>query len=474
MKSANSPPGSFINASARLSYYLKGPFCWLVLGIGLVTPGLSSAGEQLVRNPDFSVRSDDGQPAEWELWQPGFRENACRVRATAEGVVVDAPGKPYAVGGLTQTIRGIRAGQAYKVSAQCQVNNIASVYRSLMIRLTWLTGQKPVHPAGILIRGPFLKGNIAAFEDVVVAPEGADQAIVSLEVKWPGDGSVIWKFVNIEPTDPPPPRRVKVGTVHFRARNSTPEKNLELYSQFILEAGRLGLDIVCLPELITVVGTNKKSFEVAQPIPGPDTDYLGRAAREARVWVVAGLAEKDGPNIYNTAVLLNREGQVAGKYRKVHLPREEWKEGITPGTDYPVFQTDFGRVAIQICYDWFFPESHANFALRGAEIIFAPTWGETFPDSEGRVHGENVFRVRARDNCVFLVASVYDGSSMIIDPMGRILVSNQGKEGLFWCEIDLAQREPWWWVGYWRAIGPRDRMPGTYKMLTEEPRGPTY
>lgn len=430
--------------------------------------------EELVRNPTFKNVDSTGFPEAWIPWQPGNTANACRVQVVPEGLRMDSPGKPYGVGGVTQQVKGIHSGQAYRIRAECQWEGIVSPYRSVLLRLTWLSEGKPVHPAGLLVRGPIWQGEKGVFEDVLVAPANADTAEISLELKWPGDGFVIWKSVQMTPCDPPTPRRVKVGTVHFRPRGSTPEKNLELYARYIREAGQLGLDIVCLPELITVVGTGKRSFEVAEPIPGPASDYLGRAAKEAHVWVVAGLAEKSGEEIYNTAVLLDREGKVAGKYRKVHLPREEWKEGITPGHEYPVFETDFGKIAIQICYDWFFPESHANFALRGAEILFAPTWGETWPDHEGRVHGENVFRVRARDNGIYLVASVYDGSSMIIDPMGRILVSNQGKEGLFWCEIDLANRELWPWVGFWRSIGPRDRMPHTYRMLAEEPPGPTY
>ena len=155
----------------------------------------------------------------------------------------------------------------------------------------------------------------------------------------------------------------------------------------------------------------------------------------------------------------------AGMYRKTHLPREEWKQGVRPGREYPVFDTDFGRVAMQICYDWFFPETTAILALKGAEIIFAPTWGNTLPDEDGMVNGETVFRVRARDNGVFMVPSVYDGSSLVIDPMGRILASNKSKDGVFWAEVDLNRRECLPWVGHWRSIGPRDRMPGTYHLL---------
>jgi predicted amidohydrolase len=183
--------------------------------------------------------------------------------------------------------------------------------------------------------------------------------------------------------------------------------------------------------------------------------------------VAAGLTELDGEIAYNTAVLLNRKGELVGKYRKVHLPREEWRKGVRPGHEYPVFETDFGKVAIQICYDWFFPEAAEIFALKGAEIIFAPTWGNTLPDVEGRVDGESTFRVRARDNGVYMVPSVYDGNSMVIDPMGRILASNKGKEGLFWAEIDLNKRETLRWVGHWRSIGPRHRMSQTYEALTK-------
>jgi predicted amidohydrolase len=184
--------------------------------------------------------------------------------------------------------------------------------------------------------------------------------------------------------------------------------------------------------------------------------------------------ERDGPRLYNTAVLLNRAGRLAGAYRKVHLPREEWQEGVSPGHEYPVFETDFGTIAIQVCYDVFFPEPEAIFAQRGAEILFAPTWGDTAPDSDGTARGETVFRVRARDNGVYLVPSVYDGNSLVIDPMGRILASSQGRTGVFWAEVDLDRREPLWWVGHWRSIGPRHRMPDTYAPLLERPAKPNY
>jgi predicted amidohydrolase len=317
----------------------------------------------------------------------------------------------------------------------------------------------------MLVRGPALNGGSARFVDVLTAPDGADAARLSLEVKWPGRGTVLWKQVSMRVAPAPGPRKVKIGTVYLRPRSSTRENNLKLWCEQIDAAGKLGLDLVCLGETITRVGTNASLEEAAEPIPGPVTRQLGQAAAGNNIWVVAGLTERAGDVIYNTAVLLDRQGRLAGTYRKTHLPREEWKTGVRPGHEYPVFDTDFGRIAMQICYDWFFPEPTAIFALRGAEIIFAPTWGNTLPDEEGRVNGETVFRVRARDNGVFMVPSVYDGSSLVIDPMGRILASNAGRDGVFWAEVDLNDRECLRWVGHWRSIGPRDRMPDTYDSL---------
>ncbi len=430
---------------------------------------------QLVSNGRFARHDAAGLPADWEVWKPGYEPAACRVKVTREGLLVEGvEGRPFSVGGVHQRIGAISPGTAYRIEATCKLRDVAAPYRAVMVRLVWTGQGKPLHPAGYLVRGPIVDGPVARFDDVLLAPEGADGADLTLEVKWPGRGSVLWQSVALTPTDPPKPRKVKIGTVFLRPRNSTPEKNLELFCKQVEAAGKLGLDIVCLGEAITTVGTGKRSYEVAEPIPGPSTRRLGQVAKKYRIWVVAGLTERDGPTIYNTAVLIDRHGQVAGKYRKVHLPREEWKQGITPGHEYPVFTTDFGKVAIQICYDWFFPETEAIFAMRGAEVIFAPTWGNTLPDENGMVNGESTFRVRARDNGIYLVPSVYDGSSMVIDPMGRILASNQGREGVFWCEVDLNLREPLRWVGYWRSIGPRDRMPETYEQLLRDPAGPTY
>ena len=96
------------------------------------------------------------------------------------------------------------------------------------------------------------------------------------------------------------------------------------------------------PEATSAVDTGLSYAEVADTIPGSITEQYGELARKKNCYIVAGIDEREGAAVYNSAVLIDRKGRVAGKYRKVYIPREEIEVGITPGKDYPVFDTDFG------------------------------------------------------------------------------------------------------------------------------------
>jgi len=397
-------------------------------------------------------------PAGWSVWKPLWEPAACSARFTPDGLLVEPGAEPFSVGGVEQSLGGIRGGQAYRVRAEAQLSAIAWPLRSVLVRLNWTQAGQTLTPHGWLARGPVIHEAVAVFDDVWVAPVEADGALVRLEIKWPQGGSVRWRSVQVTACAPPTPRRARLGALYLKPDHSTPEQNLDLWCQQLDVAGKLQLDALCLGESILSVGTGKSLKELAEIIPGPTTARLAAAARRNHLWVVAGLTERDGTRLFNTAILLDRTGALAGKYRKVHLPREEWQQGVTPGGEYPVFQTDFGPVAIQICYDYFYPEAASALALNGARVLFAPTWGTSFPDQAGRVEGETMFRVRARDNGLYLVASVFDGSSLVIDPLGRVLAT-QNQPGIAWAEVEVDRREPLEWVGHWRDIGPRDRMP---------------
>lgn len=433
---------------------------WSLRASDPVTPG-----PELVVNPTF-ITDGEAPPQPWQAWLPEWTSARITLAPSPEGLIASATNQAFAVGGVSQPLRGIQGGRSYAVEVRADLVNLPQPHQSALVRITWQRDGEALHPAGALVRGPFTTGEPAVFRDLLVAPVDADSALLSLEVKWPRGGSVRWRSASVRLGTEAPTRKARLGTAYLRPEKSTPEQNLTLWCDQIAAAGRLGLDIVCLSEAILSVGTQAATREIAETIPGPTSERLGAAARQHRLWVVAGVMEREGATLFNTAVLFDRQGRIAGRYRKVHLPREEWQKGITPGTDYPVFQTDFGTVGLMVCYDYFFPETVQILAQNGAEIVFAPTWGTTFADREGRVEGQTIFRVRARDNGVFLVTSVYDGDSLVIDPLGRVLASSQGQTGVVWAEADLDQREPLWWVGHWRSIGPRDRMPETYQPLS--------
>ena len=444
----------------------------LLASAGCLLELARAGGEtERVKNPTLASALG-GLPAEWTAWLPEWSGAQVTLAGANPGLRVSGGTNAFAVGGVVQELAGIQGGQAYAVRVRCEMQAIPNPRQSVLVRMTWQRGAEVLHPAGVLIRGPQVTGTVGEFRDVVVAPAGADRARLSLELKWPRGGAVIWRGVSVTPTSPPATRRVRLGTAYLKPDRSTPERNLDLWCEQVASAGRLHLDAVCLSEAIRSPGTSASATSLAETVPGPTTERLGSAARGAGLWVVAGVYEVDAGILYNTAVLLDRQGRLAGEYRKVHLPREEWQKGIRPGDDYPVFSTDFGTIGIMVCYDYFFPETTEILAQRGAEIVFAPTWGTTFADQDGRVEGQSIFRVRARDNGVYLVTSVYDGESMVIDPLGRVVASNHGATGVFWAETDLAVREPLWWVGHWGSIGVRDRLPESYRWLTvprEEP-----
>jgi predicted amidohydrolase len=153
--------------------------------------------------------------------------------------------------------------------------------------------------------------------------------------------------------------------------------------------------------------------------------------------VVAGIYEKEGAAVYNTAVLIDREGRLAGKYRKVYLPREEVEAGITPGNEYPVFQTDFGKLGIMICWDVHYADPARALALKGAEIIALPIWGGNL----------NLTRARAIENGVFLATSGYDIASLVIDPLGETLATSETDATVAVATVDLNRRYVWPWLG---------------------------
>ncbi|NWG12851.1 MAG: carbon-nitrogen hydrolase family protein [Acidobacteria bacterium] len=468
-------------------------------------PPAAMAGQQvtrrnLVENPGFEALDPaTGLPRAWltgtprQEVAPAFEVDSSVSHSGRSSARSAANGSPGTFGYWVTTVAGIQEGagteefrmtdltlrrtdflsaRSYRVACFFRTRNIESPSRNIWIRVNWLdAGGREVFTEFV---SRFVKeGDWYRAEQVLTAPRPARSLRLELALQWTATGTVWWDDVAVEEVRHPAPRKIKVATAYsMPAGRSTPEKNRRFYAEKIIEAGRLGVDLLCLGEGITVVSTGKAYADVAEPVPGPTSRILGEAASKSRLCVVAGIYEREGPLLYNTALLIDREGNVTGKYRKTHLPQTEVNGGLTPGSTYPVFRTDFGTVGIEICYDNFFPEVARSLALQGAEIILLPIWG----DMRGQGYAwDIVARARAIDNAVFLIASMYSNRrSLIINPDGRILADTGGDQGLVTAEIDLNARtfERWLSVGSygeWKSLFPQERRSETYGGLMTQP-----
>ncbi len=345
----------------------------------------------------------------------------------------------------------VEAGKYYKIHAEYNAWDVELERRSIFVKVDWKDAEgkrvsRPEYPPN----AGHTSDGWKIIEGIYPAPEDAVSAQVELIFRWSERGGVKYRNVSFAQADAPPARVVKLATVNFRARGTSgADENRELYCKYASEAGEQGADIVCLPEGTTVVGNPQTYLEVAEPVPGPSSKALGKVAKKYSMYIVAGIYERVGNTVYNTAILLDREGKVMGTYRKVALPREEIEGGLTPGDDFPVFEADFGKIGMMICWDVHFPEAARRMAYDGAEVIFLPIWGGN----------EHLFGARAIENQLYLVTSGFDAKTGIWDREGKIVAEADEEGELAFYEIDLAKRTLWRWLGDFRARIPREAPP---------------
>ncbi len=354
-------------------------------------------------------------------------------------LAISGKSNPGVFGGWERTVPGIQPATWYRFRGSYRAEGLDYAPRQVVPRLDWIdsTGKRvgqPEYPWEASPDGEWTTVTLDAR-----APERAAAVKIQLLLVNAPRATVWWDDVSLEPGKEPPARNVTIASI-----NLFPRKAADPVGEFLGVLDR-GLpehtDLIVLPEGVTVVGTGKSYAEVAEAVPGPVTARLGEFARKKNAWLVAGVYERENQLVYNTAVLIDRQGRLAGRYRKVYIPREEYEGGITAGSDYPVFRTDFGTVGLMICWDSEYPDPARALALRGAEMVVLPIWGGV----------ETLTKARAIENHVFLVASGYDHPTYIMDPNGEIL-SQAGERGtIATATINLARRYPDQWLGDMRA-----------------------
>jgi len=245
-----------------------------------------------------------------------------------------------------------------------------------------------------------------------------------------------------------------------------PEKNLAKGVTRIRDAAKKGAQIVCLPELFRTQyfcqAEDHDNFALAEEIPGPTTKSLGKLAAELKVVIIASLFEKRRAGLYhNTAAIIDADGKLLGRYRKMHIPDDPLyheKFYFTPGDlGFQNWKTSRGNVGVCICWDQWYPEAARLTALRGAEILFYPTAIGWHP-SEKKKYGaaqhsawETIQRGHAIANgCYVAVANrvgherpiggdgiQFWGQSFIAAPGGEIIAKGSvDKEELVMADID--------------------------------------
>jgi len=406
-------------------------------------------------NRDTSKPPIKGAPEGWATWAPReeiaprfYVNHDSKVGTPSLGIQSNSE---LAVGAWRRKIEGIEGGKTYRFTVNFKATGVSDPRRQLSARVTWLDdrGQAARPPDYAIDTCVRAKPN--RMEHVCEAPDNARAALVDLQLAWtPPGGSVVWSEPKLVAQTATPHRIVRAVAINHRPRDTaSAAASVEEFCRVASGCAARKPDLICLPEGITVVGTGKSYAEVAELVPGPTTRRLGDLARELRSYVVAGLYERVGTAVYNTAVLLDRGGKLVGSYRKTHLPREEVDGGITPGNTYPVFDTDFGKVGLIICWDVQFPEPARAMALKGAEVLVLPIWGGS----------EILTRARAQENHVFLLASSYDMKTMIVDPKGDIQAEATGKAQVAFAELDLDRKIVQPWLGDMKVRTWKERRP---------------
>ncbi len=267
-----------------------------------------------------------------------------------------------------------------------------------------------------------------------------------------------------------------------------PQVNLRKGLALIDKAARRGARIICLPELFRSLyfcqTEDHRQFALSEPIPGPTTTALAKAARQHHVTIVGSVFEKRSAGVYhNTAVVLDARGKLVGRYRKMHIPDDPLyyeKFYFAPGDlGFQSFATKHANIGTLVCWDQWYPEAARLTALKGAQILFYPTaigWHRKEKKLFGKKQHEawvTIQRSHAIANGVFVAAAnriglegtvQFWGGSFVCDPFGEVIAqASHDQEEVLLAKCDLRNVEET--RQHWPFL--RDRRIDAYGGITQ-------
>ena len=289
-------------------------------------------------------------------------------------------------------------------------------------------------------------------------------------------------------------RELKIGILQQHNIADT-KKNIERLAENITDLAQRGAELVVLQELHNSLyfcqTEDVNNFDLAEPIPGPSTNFYGELARKLGIVLVTSLFEKRATGLYhNTAVVIEKDGTIAGKYRKMHIPDDPAyyeKFYFTPGDiGFHPIDTSVGRLGVLVCWDQWYPEAARLMALQGAEMLIYPTAiGYESSDTEAEQQRQReawttVMRGHAVANGLPVIAVnrvghesdpseqtggiQFWGSSFVAGPQGELLYrasDNEEESIILNIDLDHSEQVRRWWPFL------RDRRIDEYKDLTK-------
>ena len=323
----------------------------------------------------------------------------------------------------------------------------------------------PIFPAG-------KEAENILMEKPLVRPNAAKQLAVRIGIRWSETGSMAWSQPELSEMEPPVLRTIRLGLSSAKpATGESIEKNCKFYTNECRKAGEEGIGLVCLPEVILSFNLPEKDpHKCAVEVPGPHIEPFQEVAKKYSMGICFSVHEKNNELVHNTAILIGREGQLIGKYRKVHLASNEPRTGTTPGHEFPVFDFHGIAVGMNICMDSSAMESARTLARQGAEVLLLPIMGDHRASRWNMGSPQFDFekwlliqRMRAMDNHIYLVATRNNSvGSGIFSPCGEVLAVNGGDRPILWADVNMDDLKQTWNGSTFKAVCWHERREPAY------------
>jgi len=429
--------------------------------------GLSAAPHASVFSANFNDASDHEIPEGWNVVAPNKPlAPKFEVVTSPDGhkcLSAQGNGRPECFGYIWHPVK-LQADQTYRFRVKFRFEGIEDVNRHLLHGL--FTPDNGFNEGVFTYRK---EGDSVIGERVFAGPKEEIDAELRLYFRFADVGRVWWEEVSVETAQPIPPRLVKVAV-------SAGFGDLDRWSKWLDLAGERKVDVALLTEFFNVPKERAAEITTPESIDGPSGSLMAAKAKQWNMYVAGTFRmERDGV-IYNSAPLFDRNGKLVGIYDKNLLFDPELDHGTSPGTGFPVFETDFGKVGIMICYDNWFPEPARLMSYKGAELILFPSAG----------YYAELMYARAADNGLAIAASSSNCPPGVWDsggnragelkpeetrfaPTNIVASENDVENGMLTATLDLSRTpSPHWWGGPMLSAPASRRVRQTWRVPLEE------